>query len=98
MNIHVGLNISLCQLHAHICFRQVRIIVPSFFNATSGMNRRPIEGRHLVSIFELKCFFFANMFLYGDSETVSVRPSVRTPRKEITHVFESFQEIKFKIM
>ena len=29
-------------------FRQFCTIEPSFFNATSGMHRRPIEGRHLV--------------------------------------------------
>ena len=29
-------------------FRQVCIIEPSFFNTTSGMHRRPFEGRHLV--------------------------------------------------
>ena len=29
-------------------FRQVCIIEPSFFNSTSGMQRRPIEGGHLV--------------------------------------------------
>ena len=31
-------------------FRRVCIIEPSFFNTTSGMHRRPFEGRHLVSI------------------------------------------------
>ena len=29
-------------------FRQVCTIEPSFFNATSGMDRRLFEGRHLV--------------------------------------------------
>ena len=29
-------------------FRQVCIIEPSFFNATSKMHRRPIDGQHLV--------------------------------------------------
>ena len=31
-------------------FRQVYIIESSFFNTTSGMHRRPIEGKHLVEI------------------------------------------------
>ena len=53
-----------CAIHKHSCrsqhisvlttctfmFRQVCIIEPSFINATSGMHRRPIEGRHLVWI------------------------------------------------
>ena len=30
-------------------FRQVCTIEPSFFNAASGMHRRPFEGRHLVN-------------------------------------------------
>ena len=30
-------------------FRQVCTIEPSFFNTTSGMHRRPLEGRHLVN-------------------------------------------------
>ena len=29
-------------------FKQVCIIEPSFFNATSRMHRHPIEGQHLV--------------------------------------------------
>ena len=33
----------------HIYVPQVCIIEPSFFNATLGMDRRHIEGRHLVT-------------------------------------------------
>ena len=33
-----------------IMFRQVCTIEPSFFKTTSGMHRRPFEGRHLVSV------------------------------------------------
>ena len=31
-------------------FRKVYTIEPSFFKSTYGMNRRPFEGRHLVSL------------------------------------------------
>ena len=33
-----------------LMFRQVCTIEPSFFNTTSGMHRRPFEGRHLVLV------------------------------------------------
>ena len=36
-------------------FRQVCIIEPSFFNAASGMYRRPFKGRHLVKDLFLLC-------------------------------------------
>ena len=32
-------------------FRQFCTIESSFFNKTSGMHRRPFEGRHLVSLY-----------------------------------------------
>ena len=52
IDIHVGLSIAISVLTTcTFMVRQVCIIEPSFFNATSGMHRRPIEGRQLV----LKC-------------------------------------------
>ena len=55
------------EIHKHSCwsqhisvlttctlmFGQVCIIEPSFFNVTSGMHRRPIEGQHLVTQFSI---------------------------------------------
>ena len=45
-------------------FRQVCIIEPSFFKTTSGLHRRPFEGRHLVFMrnkvrthHSCKCFY-----------------------------------------
>ena len=44
IKIHVGLNIYVLTTCTFM-FRQVCIIEPSFFNTTSGMHRRPSEGR-----------------------------------------------------
>ena len=38
-------------------FRQVCTIEPLFFKTTSGMHRRPFEGRHLVSNLNRNLFF-----------------------------------------
>ena len=51
MNIHVGLNIGISVLTTcTFLFRQVCIIEPSFFNATSEMPRRPFDSRNPVLI------------------------------------------------
>ena len=42
-------------------FRQVCTIGPSFFNTTSGMHRRPFEGRHLVWK-EKSCFIIYSLY------------------------------------
>ena len=47
INIHVGVYIYLLTT-CTLMFRRVCTIEPPFFNTTSGMHRRPIEGRHLV--------------------------------------------------
>ena len=56
INIHVGLNIYLCQLHAHLCFDNT--IELSFSKTTSGMQRRSFEGWHLIF-----SFFFLSLSL-----------------------------------
>ena len=44
----------ICVNYIHIfMLRQVCAIEPSFFNATSGMHRRPFKGRHLVLLIAL---------------------------------------------
>ena len=61
-------------MHIYIIFRQVCTIGPSFFNTTSGMHRRPIEGRIMffflglcnptgVDFFFFYFFFFLFFFL-----------------------------------
>ena len=49
INIQLGLNIISVLTTCTFIFRHVCIIEPWFFNMTTGMHRRPIEGRHLVS-------------------------------------------------
>ena len=63
ININVGFNIY--HITCTFMFRQVCTIEPSFFNATSGMHRRPFEGRHLVSCLFLKVWGVSSLFITG---------------------------------
>ena len=61
INIHVGLNICSFML------RQVCTIEPLFFETTSGIYRRPFEGRHLVMLGLFSYVILINPFRYGGS-------------------------------
>ena len=57
VNIHAGLNIYLLTT-CIFKFRQVCTIGPSFFKITSGMYRRPFQGRNLVFQIVIKVTLF----------------------------------------
>ena len=58
INIQVGLHIYICVNFMHIYVSASFTIGPSFFfETTSGMHRRPFEGRHLA-VFVIYIFTF----------------------------------------
>ena len=71
LSIQVGLNIISVST---FMFEEVSIIELSFFNTTSGMHRRPFEGRHLVLFYIASINFFIFNFqsenLFCDTSTL----------------------------
>ena len=67
-------------------FRQVCIIEPSFFNTTSGIHRRPLEGRHLVNL-QLKLMVMLTKTAHGQKISVIVT-SVNGSWDSVSHFYE----------